>query len=110
MRWVEDNCVGCPQGCIHCGHGEHWVFVCDECGYSTTETDKIRYFHQIGEEDYCNECYRKMQEKYCSFGKCKKHLVCDKIGSVPCTDFEPCLTYMDKYNNDVELWEEMHGE
>ena len=33
MRQYENFCVGCPQGCIHCGR-EHDVLVisCDKCG------------------------------------------------------------------------------
>ena len=52
-------------------------------------------------------------EKQCRFGACKKYCVCDKCDRKEerdtCSDFEPCLTYMDKYNNDVELWEDLHG-
>ena len=51
------------------------------------------------------------EEERCVFGACKKYCVCDrKDKKETCNEFEPCLTYMDKYNNDIELWEDMHGE
>ena len=49
-------------------------------------------------------------EEQCKFGVCKKYCVCDKKEKDACNSFVPCKTYMDKYDNDIELWEELHGE
>lgn len=50
-------------------------------------------------------------EERCKFGSCKKYCMCDrKEKRDTCNEFEPCLTYMDKYNNDIDLWKELHGE
>lgn len=49
-------------------------------------------------------------EKKCEFGYCKNWIVCkQKVDKGVCDKFEPCMTYMDKYNNDKEHWEEMHN-
>ena len=32
MIKFEDLCVGCPQGCIHCGRKRVPVYYCDKCG------------------------------------------------------------------------------
>lgn len=45
----------------------------------------------------------------CKFGSCCHFLKCSKREQ-PCEEFKPCVTYMDKYDNDLELWAEMHGE
>lgn len=58
-HWVENDCVGCPQGCIKCGrHIDYYVFECDgNCGkISTREED----FIHDGEEDYCPECFERI--------------------------------------------------
>ena len=45
----------------------------------------------------------------CKFGECQHYHTCkDKQGK--CARFKPCKTYMDKYDNDMELWEDLHGE
>lgn len=48
-------------------------------------------------------------EIVCVFGKCKHYLNCKKRKG-KCDSYRPCKTYMDKYDNDMELWKEMHGE
>lgn len=61
----EDGCVGCPQGCIHCGR-EHMKiphFICDKCDFEVDdlyETDEgqicidclIENFTRIDEDNY----------------------------------------------------------
>lgn len=54
MTVTENNCVGCPQGCIHCGRSRQEVIKCD--GYRCDEYAK--YF--IDGEDYCEECARQL--------------------------------------------------
>lgn len=60
MRWVEDNCVGCPQGCANCGRGEYWVFACDTCGKSSTMYDEDGFQHYDNDIDICGDCFNKM--------------------------------------------------
>lgn len=50
MVRVENDCVGCPQGCINCGrkHVEH--FYCDKCG----EEDTL--YESYNGEQLCREC------------------------------------------------------
>ena len=49
--------------------------------------------------------------KGCRFGGCKNYNKCNKRVEdyTKCEDFSECFTYMDKYGNDKELWEDMHG-
>ena len=45
----------------------------------------------------------------CEFGECKHYLTCNDTKG-KCERFEPCNSYMDKYDNDLELWKDLHGE
>lgn len=51
MREVENECVGCPQGCIHCGRDEVVHFYCDECG----EEDVLRQVDN--DTQLCPDCF-----------------------------------------------------
>lgn len=54
-RWKENDCVGCPQGCINCGRqNDYYVFECDRCGDTTTDAEK---FIHDGDNDYCRDCW-----------------------------------------------------
>lgn len=46
----------------------------------------------------------------CKFGECKHYHTCKKDKQGKCERFSPCETYMDKYDNDFELWADLHGE
>ena len=47
--------------------------------------------------------------KQCQFGESQHWWKCkDRNGK--CERHEPCKTYMDKYDNDMELWKDLHGE
>lgn len=50
MIVYENDCVGCPQGCIGCGQDRTPHYYCDVCG---EETDG---------EDICEECARDEEE------------------------------------------------
>ena len=55
------DCVGCPQGCIHCGRDKpYWVYECDICGETFYEEDEVT---RIDGKDYCNRCYEKEFEE-----------------------------------------------
>ena len=50
MKVVENNCVGCPQGCIGCGRNHQEVVKCDSVNceeYATYTTEN---------GDYCDDC------------------------------------------------------
>lgn len=48
MRELENYCVGCPQGCIHCGREvDVEVVYCDVCG----DSDDVMY--EYDGMDYC---------------------------------------------------------
>ena len=50
MIKYENECVGCPQGCIHCGRDKTQHLYCDRCGEDSEEL-----FIFDGEE-LCEEC------------------------------------------------------
>lgn len=52
MIKFEDDCVGCPQGCINCGRRRVPYFYCDICGYSF-EPDELADYNGIM---VCNDC------------------------------------------------------
>ena len=51
MTKIENRCVDCPQGCIHCGRDQVEVDTCDDCG---DETEELYYGEDGGE--YCRRC------------------------------------------------------
>lgn len=59
--YMENDCVGCPQGCIRCGReDDYWVWECDKCVKTTTEYED--FIHEDG-KDYCSDCYDKIYEE-----------------------------------------------
>lgn len=48
--FYEDNCVGCPQGCISCGRKHQLVFECDGCG------EQGSTLYEFDGEQLCAEC------------------------------------------------------
>lgn len=47
-REWENNCVSCPQGCIHCGREKDYeVVYCDACGISEED------MYNFEDEDLC---------------------------------------------------------
>lgn len=42
MIRYEDDCVGCPQGCIHCGRDHAAHYYCDKCGRESNWDDMHR--------------------------------------------------------------------
>ena len=51
MIRFENQCVGCPQGCIDCGRKHTPVFECDDCG---DEVSALYYGNDMGQ--YCKSC------------------------------------------------------
>ncbi len=61
MVYKENYCVGCPQGCGHCGRDKDvWIWECDICGETFYEEDEVT---RINGKDYCNRCYEKEFEE-----------------------------------------------
>ena len=61
-RWIQDDCVGCPQGCGHCGRDqEYYVFKCDICGKQSENVDE--FLHMEDNIDYCDECYKEIEKQ-----------------------------------------------
>ena len=50
---VENYCVSCPQGCIHCGRSEDVVYYeCDGCGVD----DEEEKLYSDGDYHFCAAC------------------------------------------------------
>lgn len=61
MVHVENDCVGCPQGCIRCGRQyDYYVWECDECGNQFYSEDEVV---RINGKDYCDRCYERIFEE-----------------------------------------------
>ena len=55
MIEAENDCVGCPQGCVHCGRDRtYYVWTCDGCGEKTTEYDE--FVQSKDGKCYCPDC------------------------------------------------------
>lgn len=50
MLKYENDCVGCPQGCINCGRKHVAYWVCDKCG---EEAEKLWKYEG---EELCQDC------------------------------------------------------
>ena len=48
----ENDCVGCPQGCINCGrkHSRYVYLICDKCG------DEVDALYKLDGEELCSSC------------------------------------------------------
>lgn len=53
----ENECVGCPQGCIHCGRDKVKHFYCDRCN------DDVETLYLYGHDELCEECLLEMFDK-----------------------------------------------
>lgn len=54
MIKIEDDCVGCPQGCINCGRRHTPHYYCDNCGDECDPTEMYRY--DDDDTILCREC------------------------------------------------------
>lgn len=57
MIKYENECVGCPQGCIHCGRDNTKHLYCDRCG------DDVEELYLYGYDELCEECLLDMFDK-----------------------------------------------
>ncbi len=57
MRRYENDCVGCPQGCINCGRKSVLHLYCDRC------EEEVETLYTIdGNEELCEDCLKKETE------------------------------------------------
>jgi hypothetical protein len=57
MRHYENDCVGCPQGCVHCARERDYiVFSCDKCGDDATP------IYDFNGKELCMNCIFKDAE------------------------------------------------
>lgn len=61
MRTWENDCVGCPQGCVPwCSKkSDYQVIWCDKCGEQVELKDVI----EIDDKEYCPDCYKEMEDE-----------------------------------------------
>lgn len=57
MVKYENDCVGCPQGCIHCGNERVPYLYCDKCEKDAEE------LYKVDGEELCIDCLKQMFEK-----------------------------------------------
>lgn len=59
MIEIVNDCVGCPQGCRHCGRDrDRKVHICDICGHEI-DVDLSGIYGIPGDvesRDYCENC------------------------------------------------------
>lgn len=61
-RSVENDCVGCPQGCIHCGRNKDYVLItCDFCEEQIVYEDINDVKKVLDKYDICNGCKNAIQ-------------------------------------------------
>ena len=53
---IENRCVGCPQGCVHCGRDKDYrQYYCDNCGTNASEDNPLYVY---GDQELCWDCYK----------------------------------------------------
>lgn len=50
---IDNDCVGCPQGCIHCGRGDYRYPVAIECDICLQDCEEV---YQTEDENVCKDC------------------------------------------------------
>ena len=61
MIKYENECVGCPQGCIHCGRDKTQHLYCDRCGADCEE------LYVFDGEELCEDCLKDSLERITLF-------------------------------------------
>jgi len=56
MRRTDDYCVGCPQGCIHCGRKHVTHYVCDGENCDADTIDGVTKLYEDEGKQYCLMC------------------------------------------------------
>lgn len=59
-KYKDSDCVGCEH-CVNCGRKYGFtVYVCDKCGYETTEESEIT---EVGGLDLCSKCRKEVDNE-----------------------------------------------
>ena len=67
-RSVENDCVGCPQGCGHCGRDKDYTLItCDFCDEQIIYEDIDKVTRVMDKYDICNGCKNAIQEQLDAF-------------------------------------------
>ena len=66
MIRYEDDCVGCPQGCIACGRRHTPHLYCDHCG---EEAEELYKWGADGEDHLCEYCLLNKFSKVDPYGE-----------------------------------------
>ena len=61
MSKYENDCVGCPQGCVHCGRDKTQHIYCDRCGADCEE------LYVFDGEELCEDCLKNSLERITLF-------------------------------------------
>ena len=61
MIKFENECVGCPQGCVHCGRDKTQHLYCDRCGEDSEE------LYVFDGEELCEDCLKNSLERITLF-------------------------------------------
>ena len=61
MIKYENDCVGCPQGCVHCGRDKTQHIYCDRCGADCEE------LYVFDGEELCEDCLKDNFERITLF-------------------------------------------
>ena len=67
---VENQCLFCPQGCVHCGRDiPRKMYYCDKCMEYTEEL-----YEGIHGDEICSDCYLKQfpQKEFAYCDKCNE--------------------------------------
>ena len=108
MGWEwQNDCVGCPQGCIHCSRGRDYrVYYCDDC---VKNADDDTPLYDWDGKELCFDCIKErlnqkilddMDDSLCENG-CETDVLYEFEGKWFCSD---CLKEIldDNYKIDFD--------
>jgi hypothetical protein len=84
---IEDDCVGCPQGCINCGRKHVHVYYCDRC-----DAENEPLYEADNGEEVCWDCYK---EQY-------TEKICDDMDEQRCNECGSDAEYL--YEVEPNVW------
>ena len=89
---IDNFCVGCPQGCIHCGRDRDIrVYYCDDCGENADDDTPL---YDWNGQELCFDCVKEslnakelddMDDSLCENG-CETDVLYEFEGKWLCRD------------------------